>query len=319
MKLKSIIIKTFVFTLLWSGAQAQIVNDVTTPLHLLDPEYRTPYGKPEVEDIIKTLDKVYNYLDEATPAKLVDRASGEEITDFSKVNRQTIMAQGDFRLNSYEWGVTYAGFLLASETTGDPKYAGYTTERVNFLARALKAFSEYENNNSGARHTLWGTLHPHALDDCGAICAAFIKATKAGKAEGMESIIDMQIDYISNEQFRLEDNTLARNRPQPNALWLDDLFMSVPALAQMGSYSGENKYFDDAVKQVLQFSERMFNYEKGLYMHGWIQDMDEHPQFHWGRANGWAVMTLVELLEVLPEDYAGRYKVLDLLQRHIYG
>jgi len=73
-----------------------------------------------------------------------------------------------------------------------------------------------------------------------------------------------------------------------NSLWLDDLFMSVPALAYMGHYSGDNAYFDDAVKQVLQFAGRMFNEDNQLFMHGWIQDMEEHPQFHWARANGWA-------------------------------
>ncbi|WP_372775551.1 glycoside hydrolase family 105 protein [Mangrovibacterium sp.] len=319
MSLKSIF-SLFIFILLLSHlSNAQKVNDVTTPLHLLQPEYPTPYGKPELEEIIKTLDKVYDYLNDVTPAKLEDKSTGKEITDFSKVDENTILSQGDFRLNSYEWGVTYAGMLLASETTGNSKYAEYTFERVNFMGKALAAFEKFESNNSEKKHALQRTLHPHALDDCGAICAAMIKATKAGKADDLDKTIKMQIDYISNKQFRLKDNTLARNRPQPNSLWLDDLFMSVPALAQMGSYSGENKYFDDAVKQVLQFSERMFNYEKGLYMHGWIQEMEEHPQFHWGRANGWAVMTLVELLEVLPENYDGRYKVLDLLQRHIYG
>ncbi len=44
----------------------------------------------------------------------------------------------------------------------------------------------------------------------------------------------------------------------------------------------------------------MFNEEKGLYMHGWVMGMEENPQFHWARANGWAIMTLVELLDVLP-------------------
>jgi rhamnogalacturonyl hydrolase YesR len=87
----------------------------------------------------------------------------------------------------------------------------------------------------------------------------------------------------------------------------------------MGKYTGESKYFDDAVKQVLQFSQRMFNYEKGLFMHGWIQEMEEHPQFHWARANGWAVMTMVELLDILPENHEGWVKVLDLLRRHIRG
>jgi rhamnogalacturonyl hydrolase YesR len=87
----------------------------------------------------------------------------------------------------------------------------------------------------------------------------------------------------------------------------------------MGKLTGEMKYYDDAVKQVLQFSKRMFNKEKGLYMHGWVQGMETHPQFHWGRANGWAVMTLVELLEVLPEAHPGYDDVLVQLQAHVAG
>ena len=144
---------------------AQEVNDVTTPQHLLQPEYPTPYGKPEVGDIVETLDKVYDYLKEVTPAKLEDKNTGKEINDFSKVDENTILSQGDFRLNSYEWGVTYAGMLLASETTGDPKYARYTFDRLNFLGRALEAFSVFETKNPGKQYALSRTQHPLALDD----------------------------------------------------------------------------------------------------------------------------------------------------------
>lgn len=132
-------------------------------------------------------------------------------------------------------------------------------------------------------------------------------------------MVNNYIDFISNKQFRLKDGTLARNRPQDNTLWLDDMFMSVPALAQMGSYTGNTKYYDDAVKQVNQFSERMFNNQKGIYMHGWVESMQVHPQFHWARANGWAVMTMVELLEVLPKNHPGYSQVLAQLQKHIAG
>ncbi len=79
------------------------------------------------------------------------------------------------------------------------------------------------------------------------------------------------------------------------------------------------EYFDDAVKQVNQFSSRMFNKEKGIYMDGWVQSMEHHPEFHWARANGWAVMTLVELLEVLPKNHPGYAGVLAQLQAHIKG
>ncbi|WP_346857906.1 glycoside hydrolase family 88 protein [uncultured Draconibacterium sp.] len=307
------------FLMNWSAGQAQKMNDVTTPLHLLQPDYPHAYGVPGVDDIEQVITRIYDYLNQVTPAQLVDKTSGELISDYTKVDANSIMKPGDFRLTSYEWGVTYAGMLLAAENTGDPKYSAYVSERLEFLSKALAAFAAFEEKYPDTRYQMIRSLHPHALDDCGAICAAMIKTEKKDKTKQLDWIINTYVDYISNKEFRLEDGTLARNRPQPNSIWLDDLFMGVPALAQMGSYTGDSKYFDDAVKQVIQFGKRMFNYDKGLFMHGWIQEMDEHPQFHWARANGWAVMTMVELLEVLPEDHPGRDQVLDLLRRHIRG
>jgi len=298
---------------------AQKQTDSNTPLHLLKPDYKTPYGKPEIKDITAVLDRIYNYLNENTPAVLLNKETNTEVADYSKIDANTIFKPGDFRLISYEWGVTYAGMLLASESTGDPKYAAYTTDRLKFLSEARTGFIKLEEKQSSARHAMTSVIHPRALDDCGAMCAAMIKAKRLHPELELDPMISNFIQYISTGQQRLTDGTLARNRPQLNTLWLDDLFMSVPALAQMGKYTGNTKYYDDAVKQVLQFSRRMFNYEKGLYMHGWVQEMEEHPQFHWARANGWAVMTMVELLDVLPENHEGRAKILDLLKRHIRG
>ena len=313
---------TLLFLLILSvcwNLQAQKVNDSTSPLHLMKPDYETPYGRPDEKTVVAVLDRVYNYLEQCTPMALINKETQAEVKDYSQIDGNTIFKPGDFRLVSYEWGVTYAGMLLASETTGDPKYASYTTSRLKFLAYIYPWFVKLEQKQPDARHAYARILHPHALDDCGAMCAAMIKARRAGLNSGLDPMIDTFADYISTKEFRFADGTLARNRPQPNSLWLDDLFMSVPALAQMGKMTGDQKYFDDAVKQVLQFSQRMFNHDKGLFMHGWIQGMDEHPQFHWARANGWAVMTMVELLEVLPENHPGRTQVLDLLRKHIRG
>ncbi|MEI7503949.1 MAG: glycoside hydrolase family 88 protein, partial [Paludibacter sp.] len=83
--------------------------------------------------------------------------------------------------------------------------------------------------------------------------------------------------------------------------------------------TGENKYYDEAIKQVNLFADRMFVKEKGLYRHGWVEGKSEHPAFHWGRANGWAILTNVEVLDALPENYPGRDKLLLLLQAHIRG
>ena len=317
--MKIILTIVFVWIACYS-VQAQKVTDSTSPLHLMKPDYETPYGKPEVKSITEVLDRIYNYLGQVTPMALVNKDTQAEVTDYSKVDEKTIFKPGDFRLVSYEWGVTYAGMLLASDATGDPKYAAYTKSRLRFLTEIRPSFVKLEEKQPDVKHALSRVLHPQALDDCGAMCAAMIKAQQLTGFDGnLKPMISTFIDYINTKEFRFADRTLARNRPQPNSLWLDDLFMSVPALAQMGKYTGDQKYFDDAVKQVIQFSDRMFNNEKGLFMHGWILGMNEHPQFHWARANGWAVMTMVELLEVLPPDHPGHAKVLDLLRKHIHG
>lgn len=295
-------------------------TDSDTPLHLLKPKYDVPYGVPEKQDVLNSLEKVYNYLNETTPAEIVDATTKEvvSIKDFSKHDK-IAFKQGDFRLISYEWGVTYAGMLLAGTVTDDKKFSDYTMDRIQFLSEIYPSMMARDKGNPDISNPIKSVIHPHALDDAGAICAAMIKAKGQGFSGELDGMINNYIDYISNKQYRLKDGTLARNRPMKNSLWLDDLFMSVPALAQMGKYTNDNKYYDDAVKQVLQFSERMFDTEKNLYMHAWIESMEEHPKFHWGRANGWAIMTMVELLEVLPENYKGRKEVLKLLQNHIKG
>ena len=302
-----------------SNAQNTAVQtDVNTPLHLLQPDYQIPYGNTTPEAIKATLDRVYVYLDSATPMTLVSLKTNEEITDYSKINNDVGFKKGDFRLISYEWGVTYAGMLNTGEATGDDKFTSYAVDRLSLLGN-LYPILKAQTNTTAGMNALGSVITPRALDDAGSMCAAMIKTNRAGKADNLRAMIDNYIQYISAKEFRLPDGTLARNRPLPNTIWLDDLFMSVPALAQMGKLTGEMKYYDDAVKQVLQFSQRMFVKEKGLFMHGWVQEMEPHPAFHWARANGWAFMTLAELLDVLPESHPGYQSILELFRVHARG
>jgi rhamnogalacturonyl hydrolase YesR len=163
-------------------------------------------------------------------------------------------------------------------------------------------------------------IAPRSLDDSGAMCAAFIKAERAGLGNGqLRPWIDNYVDFVSHKQLRLQDGTLARNRPLAHSLWLDDLYMSVPCLAQAGKLTGETRYFDDAARQIIQFSERMFVPEHGLFRHGWVESMSFHPTFHWARANGWAIMAMVELLEVLPENHPQRERILTIFRAHASG
>ena len=301
------------------AAEGEVTNDVNTPLHLLQPDYPVQYGETTPEDIKSVVDRVHAYLDGATPVALVDKTNQQPVDDLSTVDTNTIFKQGDFRLISYEWGVTYGAMLLASEAMGDNRYEQYTKDRLAFIAKVVAAF-QASPKAAGRRSPVHSVTNPGALDDAGAMCAAMIKAAQAGKiTEDLRPMIDNYIDYILNDEFRLADGTLARNRPLPNTLWLDDLYMSLPALAQMGRLTGEDRYFDEAIRQFWLFADRMFVPEKGLYMHGWVQDMEPHPHFHWARANGWALLTKLELLAALPEAHPSREKLLAQFRTHVQG
>ncbi len=292
--------------------------------------YPVPYGAPIPEEIVKVLDRVRDYLAANSPARVVDRRSDAEIKDFTQPNPNATLERGAFNIIGYEWGVAYSGMLLAAEATGDRRFRDYVDQRIAFIADKAPYFrAQMQANGQGGQGPQAGrggginlfrsVLNPRTLDDSGSMCAAMIKATRAGIGGNVRPLIDNYMTWIMEKQQRLADGTFARNRPLPDSMWLDDLYMSVPALAQMGRLTGDAKYFDEAVKQITQFAGRMFNREKGLWMHGWVQGMSVHPEFHWGRANGWALLAMTELLDVLPEDHPGRASILDLYRAQVRG
>jgi unsaturated rhamnogalacturonyl hydrolase len=300
-------------------AQPATPPSVGLALHRLPPEYPTPYGSQSIEQIAATLERVHRFLDATTPYRVVDEATGESVVNLTQPISQARPERALFSLVGYEWGVTYSGMMLAAEATGDSRYAEYVARRMSFIREAAPFFQRQGEAAGQNRYPFRSVIRPASLDDSGSIAAAMIKAQRAGLVDGLVPMIDNFLRFIAEKEIRLSDGTLARNRPLPNTLWLDDLYMSVPALAQMGALTGEGRYFDDAVRQVEQFAARMFNTREGLYMHGWVEGMDPHPEFRWARANGWALMAKVELLETLPESHPGHAAVLALFRAHAKG
>jgi rhamnogalacturonyl hydrolase YesR len=95
------------------------------------------------------------------------------------------------------------------------------------------------------------------------------------------------------------------------------MYMSIPALAQMGALTGDRAWFDDAAKQVLQFHQHLWDPQARLYAHGKHTNQPLNPEFYWGRANAWALMATVELLDVLPPDHPSREKLLAILREQV--
>ncbi len=301
---------------------SQVKDDVNTPLHLLPADYTTPYSIPTKNTTKQVLDRVFNYIQKNTPCELIDTVTQKNITKPSEINLNVSLKKGVFRITSYEWGVVYSALLNAYKNIGEKSYANYVKERQGFIATWAPFFREKYNAGFYANvkeFPLRQPVSPHALDDGGAVTASMIKSKLSGMDDSLDGQIDFFVDYIMKKEFRLIDKTIARNRPLTNSLWLDDLYMALPSLVQIGKLKKDKSYFDEAIYQLEAYTRRMFVPEKGLYMHGWVEGMTVHPAFHWARANGWALLTMTEMLDALPEDHPKRSFVLDLFKKHVAG
>lgn len=279
------------------------------------PKYTVPYEMPTVNDIKETLNSVKLYYQSTSPRLIVDAKTGKEITEFSTFNLDAEPSPGFSSEWSYTNGVVLSAFDYVTKITGDTSYFADNIDFFDFVMEYLPYFLKNKDKIKREKIGNWNRiLNLKALDDCGSIGAAMIKTYLNNKDDRYLELINRIDDHISNNQYRLKDGTLARNRPQYESVWADDMYMSVPFLANMGVLTGDNKYFDDAVKQILQMAKYLYIPQTELFDHGWsVTSGNYDPRFYWGRANGWVLMSITELLGVLPENYKGRDEIL-----HIY-
>jgi unsaturated rhamnogalacturonyl hydrolase len=101
-------------------------------------------------------------------------------------------------------------------------------------------------------------------------------------------------------------------------LWDDTVFMIGQFLLNMYQATGDEQYLTEFVKQFRLHRKKLRDAETGLWYHGWDSDNKIHctfcSQMHWadkesrrskeiwGRGNGWIVVTLSDVLEILPKE-----------------
>ncbi len=220
----------------------------------------------------------------------------------------------------YTNGVLNMAMIDLAKYTGEEKYFDYAAGHVAFGMDNYKFFQKRFRHDRPHYYYPFGQLWTMGeLDDCGAMGASMIEVYQKIKRDDYREYIGNTAMHITERQERLDDGTLVREFPHRMTIWGDDLYMSVPFLARMGVLSGDKKYFDDAVSQVLNFTKYLWDEQKELYYHCYYTDLERNGVAHWGRCNGWIMMAKVHLLNFLPGDHPGRNAVIKDLEQQIIG
>ena len=112
----------------------------------------------------------------------------------------------------------------------------------------------------------------------------------------------------------------------PRQLWLDGLYMGQPFYLDYANNfltgKDQKKAYDDIAKQLLTVGKKTYDPATGLYRHAWDETKSMfwadkktgQSQHAWGRAMGWYIWAIVDVLENLPQDHKSRPELVTLLK-----
>jgi unsaturated rhamnogalacturonyl hydrolase len=146
------------------------------------------------------------------------------------------------------------------------------------------------------------------------------------KDERFKKAIKFLRDQL-NVQPRTKEGGFWHKLKYPNQMWLDGLYMGAPFYAQYAAEYNDYAAFDDIVNQFAVIHKHTYNAATGLNYHGWDESKVQKwadpitgcsPNF-WSRAEGWYAMALVDVLDFIPKDHAGRPKLIEILNQVAAG
>lgn len=145
-------------------------------------------------------------------------------------------------------------------------------------------------------------------------------------SKGTEKALKTLFKQLQN-QPRTKEGVYWHKAIYANQVWLDGIFMGLPfycnyAIQTMKPKKAE-KYLNDAVDQMVKTDYRTYDEKTQLWKHAWDETHqqfwankeDGKSQHCWARALGWYVMAMTECLDAMPENYARRQEVIDLLNK----
>jgi len=274
-------------------------------------------------------EKIASRILESTTYTFIDKENGNIYTTVKDLPlKKSVQVSSIYNQWHYTNGVTNIALLELGEKIQKKKYEQYVLKNMNFVFndgnydyfKQLYDQTLKESGWSAIRNLSWHMIfRAKRLDDNGPMGASLIEIQKKYPDKAFLNYINETAYHLEKVEPRLKDGTIARIWPHVNTIWADDAFMAISFLCRMGELTGDNKWFTDAAKQVLNYTKYLWVPEKQLYIHCYHTDTKEKGVAHWSRANGWVYMATADLLQKMPANHPLRNKVIENFRMQTSG
>lgn len=228
----------------------------------------------------------------------------------SEMARQTNAPKWD-----YTMGLFTLSLLKLNEQVPDARYVKFSEEKVGSLVSINGKIQGYK-------------LEEFQLDALNP-CKTLLELSKVS-AEPTERYFSgcAKMVFQLEKQPRTFDGGFWHKQRYTNQMWLDGIYMGAPFYAAMGRYSvNPTLAYDDVAKQIRLIDEHTYDAKTGLNYHGWdaakiqpwANPLTGCSSNFWGRAEGWYVMALVDVLDYFPTNHPARAQIIATLQKAAAG
>ncbi len=217
---------------------------------------------------------------------------------------------------NYPWGLVLKGFERVWHATGDERYFVY-------IKRNIDRFVQPDGTIRGYR------LEEYNVDrlNPGKVLFALYEETREAKYKRALDLLRSQLDTHP----RTPSGGFWHKQIYPHQMWLDGIYMADAFYAQYEStFAIDNsqfaiRNFDDIAHQIILVEQLTRDPKSGLLYHAWDESKQQRwanpetgcsPHF-WGRAIGWYVMAIVDVLDFMPRDHSRRDEIIAILHRTI--
>ncbi|MCX3264593.1 glycoside hydrolase family 88/105 protein [Pedobacter agri] len=209
---------------------------------------------------------------------------------------------------SYDMGVVLEGAAAVWRNTGDGKYFKY-------IQSSMDAYLDKEGNIATYKSE---DFNIDNIKNGRALLLLY-------KVTGQQKYL-LAVNKLYNQiktQPRTKEGGFWHKKIYPNQMWLDGLYMGQPFYAEYAKLMKKDADFDDIANQFIWMEKNARDAKTGLLYHGYDESREEKwadkktglsPNF-WGRAMGWYIMALVDVLDNFPKEHPKYKELLAILNR----
>lgn len=205
---------------------------------------------------------------------------------------------------NYTTGLELKSYLDATKRYEMPEVVAYVKAWADTMATEKGEVYKYKKSNYNVDHICPARMYFDLHDMYGDQDKRYRRVTR---------MIREQID----SQPRTKSGEFWHKQIYPHQVWLDGFYMALPFYAEYTKrYAPKDQtdsLYSDIVHQFVAGAENTLDSKTGLFRHAWDESrsmfwcdpqtgLSEHA---WGRANGWYVVALVEVLDYLPKSHPG--------------